>query len=348
MNRAQRVKLITESAELLTKRDWPEINLILSQFDIGIEEMWDGNDKRAYALAMMRFSRDDNALHELHQYLTGHGELKGIASGPQPWRGDGLRLFLSHLAIYQSETGRVADCLAVHGVDAFVAHTSIEASAEWQDVVEDALRSCHAMAVFLTEGFHESLWCDQEVGFALARRVPILPLKFDLNPYGFMGKLQAENCSNLEEHAIAQKIVEWLLRTPKLRDVTVDCLVRAFVKSGSFDNSRHLLLELENVETFTAEQLNGLDEATKANSQVREAPHGRLGHRDGARGHRHRQRRAAVAISRLPDRPGPPSHPAGPARHDPDRLGGGRCHHQGVGVVASTGLGSLVGRVVGA
>jgi hypothetical protein len=101
-------------------------------------------------------------------------------------------------------------------------------------------------------------------------------LKFDLNPYGFMGKLQAENCSNLEEHAIAQKIVEWLLRTPKLRDVTVDCLVRAFVKSGSFDNSRHLLLELENVETFTAEQLNGLDEATKANSQVREALIGKI------------------------------------------------------------------------
>lgn len=86
-------------AELLTKRDWPEINLILSQFDIGIEEMWGGNDKRAYALEMMRFSRDDNALHELHQYLTGHGELEGIASGPQPWREDGLRLFLSHLAI---------------------------------------------------------------------------------------------------------------------------------------------------------------------------------------------------------------------------------------------------------
>jgi hypothetical protein len=159
----------------------------------------------------------------------------------------------------------------VHGVDAFVAHTSIEASAEWQDVVEKALRTCHAMAVFLTEGFHESLWCDQEVGFALARPVPILPLKFDLNPYGFMGKLQAENCFNLEEHAIAQRIVDWLMRTPSLRDLTVECLVRAFAKSGSFDNSRHLLLELENVETFTSEQLKLLDEATKVNSQIREA-----------------------------------------------------------------------------
>jgi hypothetical protein len=62
------------------------MNLILTQFDIGIDETWGGNEKHAYALEMMRFSRDDSALRELHQYLTGHGELEGIASGPQPWR----------------------------------------------------------------------------------------------------------------------------------------------------------------------------------------------------------------------------------------------------------------------
>jgi hypothetical protein len=32
MNRAQRVKVITESAALLAKRDWPEIDLILTTF----------------------------------------------------------------------------------------------------------------------------------------------------------------------------------------------------------------------------------------------------------------------------------------------------------------------------
>lgn len=271
MNRAQRVKVITESATLLAKREWAEMNLILSQFDIGVDETWQGSDQKAYALEMMRFTRDDDALHELHQYLTGHGEVQGIASGAQPWRGGGLRLFLSHLAIYQGDVGRVADWLAVHGIDAFVAHTSIEPSAEWQDVVETALRTCDAMAVFLTDGFHESLWCDQEVGFALARRIPVLPLKFELNPYGFMGKLQAENCFDLEPYLVAEKVVEWLMRTLRLNDSAMDCLVSAFENSGSFDSSRHLLLELETVERFTPEQLKRLDQATTANKQVRQA-----------------------------------------------------------------------------
>lgn len=247
------------------------IDLILSQFDIGTEDNWRGNDRQAYAIEMMKFSRDDDALRELHQYLTGHGELEGIASGPHPWQGGGLRLFMSHLARRQRYVGRVADWLAVHGIDAFVAHTSIEPSAEWQDVIESALRSCDAMAVFLNTGFHKSNWCDQEVGFAMARRVPVLPLRFELNPYGFMGKLQAENCSKLEELPVAHKIVDWLMRTPSLRESATDNLVTAFENSDSFDNSRHLLLELEAVRRFTPEQLKRLDHATTANTQVSQA-----------------------------------------------------------------------------
>jgi hypothetical protein len=166
----------------LAKRDWPEMDLILEQFKMITRDEWDG-DKKSYSLAMIRYSQDDD-LGQLHQYLTGHGELEGITDGPHPWRDGGLRLFMSHLAIHQAEVGKIADRLALYGVDGFMAHTSIEPSAEWQDVIESALRSCDAMAVFLQSGFHESDWCDQEVGFVMARRVPVLPLRYDLNPYG--------------------------------------------------------------------------------------------------------------------------------------------------------------------
>ena len=171
-------------------------------------------------------------------------------------------------------TRRWADCiLAVAAwIDAFVAHTTIEPSLEWQDVIESALRSCKAMAVFLHNGFHESSWCHQEVGFVLARPdVPVLPLKFDLNPYGFLGRVQAANCNGLGPIGVAHKVIDWLIRTPSLRHDTIDSLVSAFANSQSFDNTRHLLEELEAVPALSQEQLWRLDAASTENRQIREA-----------------------------------------------------------------------------
>jgi len=47
------------------------------------------------------------------------------------------------------------------------------------------------MIVILHPGFQESKWTDQEVGVAIGRMVPIIPIKVGLDPYGFIGKYQA-------------------------------------------------------------------------------------------------------------------------------------------------------------
>jgi TIR domain len=277
MNPGERIRLITEAAELLAKRDASEQDLILGQFGMNTTEQWDG-DAKSYAIAMIQYSPDDS-LRELHQFLTGHIDLVGVSSGPHPWKNRGLRLFMSHLAKHQGEVGRVAFMLAKDGIDAFVAHTSIDPSLQWQDVIESALRSCDAMAVFLHDGFRESDWCDQEVGFAMSRNVPVLPLRFDLNPYGFMGKLQAENCSDLARYphyfdtayTAAWRILAWLHRTPTLQDAMTESLVSAFESSNGFDQTSRLFRLLEKRPTFERQQLKRLREAAKKNSQVRKA-----------------------------------------------------------------------------
>lgn len=270
MNPPERIRLISESAALLAKREWPEMDLILDQFGMTTLNHWEG-DAKSYAIEVLRNAFDDS-LQGLHQFLTGHGDLDGVSSGPHPWQDRGLRLFLSHLAAHQRDVGQVASWLSLHGIDAFVAHSTIEPSLEWQDVIEAALRSCRAMVVFLHNGFHESNWCDQEVGYVLARPdVPVLPLKFDLDPYGFLGKVQAANCNGLGPIVVTHRIIDWLMRTPSLRDSTINSLVYAFENSQSFDNTRHLLEELEAVPVLTQEQLWRLDAASTENRQIREA-----------------------------------------------------------------------------
>ena len=48
-----------------------------------------------------------------------------------------------------------------------------------------------ALIAILTPGFNESKWTDQEIGVAIGRKVPIVPIRIGLDPYGFIGKYQA-------------------------------------------------------------------------------------------------------------------------------------------------------------
>jgi hypothetical protein len=43
----------------------------------------------------------------------------------------------------------------------------------------------------LSKDFHESNWTDQEVGYAVARGIPIIAVRLGRDPYGFIGKFQA-------------------------------------------------------------------------------------------------------------------------------------------------------------
>jgi hypothetical protein len=91
------------------------------------------------------------------------------------WTAGKLRLFVSHVSRIKTSATRLKAALDTFGVDAFVAHEDIEPTQEWalelELELELALRSMHALCAIVTPDFHTSLWCDQEVGFALGRPV---------------------------------------------------------------------------------------------------------------------------------------------------------------------------------
>lgn len=102
------------------------------------------------------------------------------------WRHPGhFRLFLSHRSEIKREVHELAQALSRRCIDAFVAHDHIEPSREWQKEIELALASCHGLAALASEGFHESVWCMQEVGWALGRGILVLPVMLPHDPRGF-------------------------------------------------------------------------------------------------------------------------------------------------------------------
>lgn len=76
-------------------------------------------------------------------------------------------------------------------------------------------------------GFKDSDWCAQEVGYALGRKVDIIPLRAGLDPFGFFGKYQGIPIKGKTPEIVANEIARLLLKKPKHRDKCIQSLGKA-------------------------------------------------------------------------------------------------------------------------
>ena len=98
------------------------------------------------------------------------------------------RLFISHRDTHKVDAQDLADALKPYGISAFVAHDTIEPMTTWQREIEGGLATMEVMVAFITDDFHDSDCPNQEVGIALGKSVPVIPVKFErTDPKGFIG-----------------------------------------------------------------------------------------------------------------------------------------------------------------
>ena len=108
------------------------------------------------------------------------------------WKQGSIRLFLSHRDKYKLQANELANLLSNYGISCFVAHDSIEPMESWQPTILKGLETMEIMLTFVTDDFHQSYWTNQEVGYALARNIPIISLKLEKqDPSGFIADKQA-------------------------------------------------------------------------------------------------------------------------------------------------------------
>lgn len=187
------------------------------------------------------------------------------------WPDGRFRLFLSHVAEHKLAVSKIKDELALRGVAAFVAHEDIEPSLEWQREIEIALRSMHALAALITPDFHPSLWTDQEVGWALGREKLVIPVRLGADPYGLAGKFQGVGGTLTEPKALAEAIVETLIKHPQTHGEMRRAFVSAFAEAASFAMARALCGYVVKIKDLTEEEKALLRTACTENSQVARA-----------------------------------------------------------------------------
>jgi hypothetical protein len=244
MKPGERVALIKKAAETLSPQDWNEIDLVLDLFGFQTDDEWRG-DSKGYVIEMLKRA-NAGALVDLDAYLH-PGDVPPTDPQPgtqviedpdSPWTTGGFRLFLTHLAAQRENMAKLQSALTAYSIEGFVAHETIEPGKEWEDVIKAGLRTCDALAVWLTTGIRESNWCDQEVGFAVGRGVLVVPMRFGVDPYGFIGRYQALTIRDKRLDVIARSLFDLLVTHPQSRDAMARALVWRYENTGSFDQAR--------------------------------------------------------------------------------------------------------------
>lgn len=149
------------------------------------------------------------------------------------WKNGFFRIFISHLSSNKSRMSWLKEGLATWGISAFIAHEDIQASREWRDEVEAGLETMDVLVAVVEPGFKESDWCAQEVGYALGRKVDVIPLRAGLDPFGFFGKFQGVQIKGRLPEQVAKDITQILLKKPQHRDKIVQSMSIAFAGLNS-------------------------------------------------------------------------------------------------------------------
>lgn len=271
MDDNRRFALLREVVDKLATGSWADANLVLGQFGLPVAwpDQWESVDLRRYLVRTITGVGDDL----LERVYAAVAEYQAPApEGAATWLAGNLRLFGSYLVSERHFVGDVRAALGRFGIDLFAAHDSIAVSRQWAQVIEDALRSCDAAVIFLHAGFRDSEWTDQESGFCVARRVPILPLMFtDDTPHGFLSPYQGLRCHGLSRPAVAERITDWLVDDRRARRPITEALVTALEMSGGFERTRTVLSRLMRLDGFTPAQLQRMEHAAQVNRQVAEA-----------------------------------------------------------------------------
>jgi hypothetical protein len=181
------------------------------------------------------------------------------------WGQLGFHLFISHKAEEKKVASSIKNILAPYGVACFVAHEDIEPTQIWQNEIELALASMHAFVAIVSSDFNRSIWCQQEIGFALGRGIPIFPLAFGADPSGFISKYQSLKKMD------ADSLFSILVNHNNTHYAVKNALISQFEQAYSWELARQLKNKLVTIEQYDEEQLMRIEAVLANNAKVKES-----------------------------------------------------------------------------
>lgn len=272
----QRAELIIRLLSTLFDRDWNEIDVILTSFNL---DGLDLEDNPAFGVvhAQCRSSlqgADSMTLKQLADYLLGAEAVAPVVATHQPdvaedlWGKGVVRIFLSHLAEERKFVGEVSDELKRIGLSSFVAHDDIDVSTEWQREIERALRTADVLVGLAHPDFTNSFWAQQEIGWALGREIPVLLIGLGEIPKGFPARHQSPMLNAQNSWLVASTIAVWLSRNTGWGEAVANALVHDLKQATSFLEGDAAAKRLNEIGKLSPSILDAIENAYLSNDQL--------------------------------------------------------------------------------
>jgi TIR domain len=186
------------------------------------------------------------------------------------WKPEMIRLFISHRDIHKAKANELAAALEKFGIYSFVAHDSIGVSKEWTKEILNGLETMEIMLAFVTDGFSQSPYTNQEIGYALGSNKPVISLKLGKEaPSGFININQAMrgDIDNLQQSA--QELYSLIAKEVGKKERLDEALITAFILSKDWFDTKESFIRMEGSVTKLADaQLQRIIDAYYKNDQL--------------------------------------------------------------------------------
>jgi len=267
----QRIALVRKIANEISHQSYTEIDLVLSALNVDTLSSWHSTEYE-YTLNRLSCATDDALIaYDEPENLETQQELLTPyfnSLHPELWKPGKLKVFISHLSAHKQEVTELKKKLAWYGLDCFVAHEDIRPTKRWEIEIENALKSADILLAFLHPKFHSSEWTDQEIGFAMGRKIPIFVVQKGTTPYGFIGKFQAFSGHDKSSDDLAKEISVTIHNTPDIQNKMSDILLERFAQSKSFSDAIDNANELEKINNWSDRYTEKALKAYKENDQI--------------------------------------------------------------------------------
>jgi hypothetical protein len=282
----EKIALVKEVASVLGEMPLADVNLYLRECEVWPLHEVEWEYEPSETLASLKKRRDKRlkeslseltfeTLDNLRSALAWNSESAGVEKLARDQRSQlkPLTLFASHLADHKAFVSKVSQGLNSYGISLFVAHDAIEPGTIFEDEIRRSLDSVDGAVFFIHQGFRESAWCDQEVGWLMGRKVPFHTIRFTNEaPHGFISPQQALTVQpDISASRIARDILDWCSNSVKFRPRLIDSLLVRLEKSLLFTTTDELWSILGKIETMSEFQLDELLRICMKNDQVHNA-----------------------------------------------------------------------------
>lgn len=180
------------------------------------------------------------------------------------WKQNKFRLFLSYPQSLREDAQQKVDEFSKYGIHLFVDFLDIPKGSPWRETLKVALQTMDALVGLVSEDFLTSEWCNQEVGFAIAKETPAFPINCGVKSYGFLGDYQEFS----QSENWVKGVVKELLKRKDTCSKYLDAFIIQAASAQSYEEGNTLGSLLEYMSSIFVDQARRLYKAYVGNSQL--------------------------------------------------------------------------------